>query len=133
MGAYKSKIAPARQPLSSDEIIAKFSHITAVRAVDVNISQVEISNILEDIRVSLLQIDQELKHFRRRENEQKRVIEMNEKEQAQRLQGVQGDILKIYRADYERTKKLINYILKVRFVLLAILSKLHLKLRGLTD
>jgi hypothetical protein len=133
MGASKSKITPARQPLSSEEIIAKFSHITREGHAEINVSQAEIPHIMADIRTSLVRIDYDVKQLRRREAEYKRIVEANEEEQAQRLQGVQGDILKIYRAEYERTKKLINYILKVRFVLLAILSKLHLKVRGLTD
>lgn len=132
MGASKSKITPVRQPLSSDEIIAKFSHITGGGAVEVDIPRGEIPSIMADIRLSLVQIEYDVRQLRRREAEHKRIIEANEKEQAERLQGVQGDILKIYRAEYERTKKLITYILKVRFILLAILSKLHLKMQGLT-
>jgi len=130
MGASKSVPVSSRQPLNTDEIIANFSHITNARTIDVNIPQAEISNILGDIRASLLQIDQDLKELRQREAEQKRVIDINEREQTEGLQGVQADILKIYRANFERTRKLAGYMLKVRFVLLSILSKFHLKMRG---
>lgn len=129
MGASKSKIA-ARKQLSSDEIIAKFSHLTSSTTVDINIPQGDITEILEDIRASLLQIDHDLKQLRQREGEQKRVIETNEREQAEGLQGVHADILKIYRANYERTRRVITYMLKVRFILLSILAKFHLKMRG---
>ena len=132
MGASKSKIMSSRQPLNSDEIIERFSHITSGRTVEIDIAPGELPNIMEDIRVSLVQIDTDLKQLRWREWEQKGIVEENEREQAERLQGVQGDILKIYRAEYERTQKLIRYMLKLRFVLLAILAKLHLKMRDLT-
>jgi hypothetical protein len=124
MGASKSIPASSRNPLSSDELIARFSHITSGRTVEVDVPHSEIPNILKDIRASLLQIDRDLKQLRRREWEQARVIEVNEKEMAERIQGVQGDILKLYRSEYERTQKLIGYMLKVRFVLLSILAKL---------
>ena len=130
MGAAKSIPASARQPLNSDEIIARFSHITSGRTVEVDVPHAELPHILQDIRAALLQIDHDLKQLRRREWEQKRVVEINEGEQAERLQGVQGDILKLYRTEYQRTQKVIGYVLKVRFVLLSILTKLHLKMRG---
>ena len=132
MGASKSIPASSRQPLNSDEIIARFSHITSGKYVEVDVPSTELPHILQDIRASLVQIDHDLKQLRRREWEQKRIVEVNEAEQAERLQGVQGDILKLYRSEYQRTQKVIGYILKVRFVLLSILTKLHLKMRGLT-
>ena len=132
MGASKSIPASSRQPLNSDEIIARFSHITSGKYVEVDVPSAELPHILQDIRASLVQIDHDLKQLRRREWEQKRIVEVNEAEQAERLQGVQGDILKLYRSEYQRTQKVIGYILKVRFVLLSILTKLHLKMRGLT-
>lgn len=132
MGASKSIPASSRQPLNSDEIIARFSHITSGKYVEVDVPSGELPHILQDIRASLVQIDHDLKQLRRREWEQKRIVEVNEAEQAERLQGVQGDILKLYRSEYQRTQKVIGYILKVRFVLLSILTKLHLKMRGLT-
>lgn len=132
MGASKSIPASSRQPLNSDEIIARFSHITSGNYVEVDVPSTELPHILQDIRASLVQIDHDLKQLRRREWEQKRIVEVNEAEQAERLQGVQGDILKLYRSEYQRTQKVIGYILKVRFILLSILTKLHLKMRGLT-
>ena len=130
MGASKSIPASSRQPLNSDESIARFSHITSGNYVEVDVPSAELPHILQDIRASLVQIDHDLKQLRRREWEQKRIVEVNEAEQAERLQGVQGDILKLYRSEYQRTQKVIGYILKVRFVLLSILTKLHLKMRG---
>jgi hypothetical protein len=121
MGASKSLPVSSRQPLNIDEIIARFSHVTSGR---LDIATAEIPVILGDIRACLGKIDVDLKQLRRREWEQKRIIDVNVEEQAERLQGVQGDILKIYRAEYERTQKHISYMLKARFVLLAILAKL---------